>query len=705
MPPAQPLEMTPRPVRGIRRTKPRERATARELFARSILIVGSIASTVYGTRAMADAVAVGSFGALEIAFVSLFALTFGWIAFSSASALAGLLVPPRTEWPEGDITEPVALVMPVYNEDAAATTAALRAMAEGLIDFGRGADFEIVILSDTNKSSAWVRETAAVDWLRHGLAGRMKVWYRRRPRNPARKSGNVEDFVRRVGGRYGSMVMLDADSVLEPETLVTLARRMAGDPALGLLQTVPALAGARALLPRMQQFAAATYGPTIARGVAAWQGPDGNYWGHNAIIRVRAFADACGLPSLRGRDPFGGPILSHDFAEAAWMRRGGWSVRMDPSLRGSYEDGPPTLLDLAVRDRRWMQGNLQHSKITGASGLSPFSRIHLMNGIAGYLASPAWLLLIAIGSVLSVRAMLAEHQYFVEPHQLEPHWPRFNAELMLHLFVVSLGVLLFPKLVGAVLHAWRLVRSGAWRHAAGTLASTALETLLSSLYAPILMMMQSKQLLEIVMGRDAGWSTQNRAGAATPWRQAIRRHIAHTFIGCAALWATWTYAPPLALWLSPVILGLCLSVPLSRISGSTRIGERLRHLGLFVSPDERRRVVVLEQRDGFVRQVRQACDGLTVDGVCRIREWRERHARLVDHEWSPARGMTDTPLLTAEAKCADADSLDEYLRWLDEAERLALLSNKRLMERAAGLSSGLIHASREEQIAHTVGTS
>ncbi|MDA9405326.1 hypothetical protein XH80_00485, partial [Bradyrhizobium sp. CCBAU 45384] len=75
----------------------------------------------------------------------------------------------------------------------------------------------------------------------------------------------------------------------------------------------------------------------IAAGVAWWHGSEGNYWGHNAIIRVKAFAESAALPQLRGRKPFGGHILSHDFVEAALMRRAGWGIYMLPTLGGSYE--------------------------------------------------------------------------------------------------------------------------------------------------------------------------------------------------------------------------------------------------------------------------------------------------------------------------------------------------------------------------------
>src|SRR6202021_2178912 len=123
-------------------------------------------------------------------------------------------------------------------------------------------------------------------------------------------------------------------------------------PGGALIQTLPIIVNAKTLFARLQQFSGRLYGPLIAAGIAWWHGSEGNYWGHNAIIRVSAFAQDAGLPDLSGRKPFGGHILSHDFVEAALMRRGGWAIRMMPGLEGSYEESPPSLIDLAVRDRR-----------------------------------------------------------------------------------------------------------------------------------------------------------------------------------------------------------------------------------------------------------------------------------------------------------------------------------------------------------------
>ena len=88
------------------------------------------------------------------------------------------------------------------------------------------------------------------------------------------------------------------------------------------------------------------------------------------------------------------------------MRRGGWKVRMATDCGGSWEESPPTLIDVAVRDRRWAQGNLQHMKIIGGAGLRFISRLHLGIGIMSYLSSPMWLVMLGIGFALAVQSRL-----------------------------------------------------------------------------------------------------------------------------------------------------------------------------------------------------------------------------------------------------------------------------------------------------------
>src|SRR5208337_1646639 len=463
---------------NLREEPPRRKgrhATGDVLFARFILITVSLGVTTYGIYQMLQVVRFASMTLLQGLMIFFFAISLGWIAFAAGSVLAGASKRrdrvPAAAGAGGALT---ALVMPVYNEDPIRTAAALQAMGEALAGIGAHRGFEILVLSDSTNADAWIRETAAMGALRKSLQGVMPVWYRRRWRNVARKSGNLQDFVTRWGGRYEHMIVLDADSLIEAPTLERLVRMMQADPALGILQTAPQLIGARTLFGRLQQFAACVYGPVISRGLAAWSGDGGNYWGHNAIIRVAAFADSCGLPELEGRTPLGGHVLSHDFVEAALMRRGGWKVRMVTDFGGSWEESPPSLIDVAIRDRRWAQGNLQHMKIIGTAGLRLTSRLHLGIGIMSYLSSPLWLVMLLIGFALAVQAHLIRPEYFSHDFQLFPTWPRFNVELMMALFWFSMVVLLIPKMLGLIR---ALLSSRIRRGAGGVIGVTASFTL------------------------------------------------------------------------------------------------------------------------------------------------------------------------------------------------------------------------------------
>ena len=697
LPPEAPLAMVARAVRARRGERGerapgmgREKATVEERLARWLTFGGALALTAYGTREMALAVSSGDVGVLQVLLTALFAITFGWIALSASGALAGALFYRRRSALAADapLLGKTALVMPVYNEDPAAPMAALYAMARGLEELGVADRFEVFVASDTNQSQAWCRETSAVSELRAALGGVMPVWYRRRQKNTARKSGNVEDFVTRFGGRYDAMVMLDADSVMSPGALIELSRALQADPNLGLLQTVPRLAGARGFLPRLQQFASTTFGRAISRGVAAWQGPNGNYWGHNAIMRMEAFAEACGLPELRGRRPFGGPILSHDFAEAAWMGRAGWSVRMDPEIGGSFEDGPPTLLDLSQRDRRWMQGNLQHSGILGAAGLSLPSRAHLASGIAGYLMSPLWLALMLVGAVVAAQAARVEPSYFTEPFQLTPSWPRFDSERMLALFWLSMGVLLIPKALGLLHASAATLRTRGLKATVALIISALIELGFSALYAPIAMALQTRQFFEIMLGRDSGWNVQSREGASTPWLTCVRRHAGHTLAGALTLGLTLRWLPDLAIWIAPTCAGLLLSVPLSRLSGSVAVGDWLRRRGLAASPEELSTPAILAARDAAIPRFERAIGNVHgLRSIAQRAALRDRHFEMAGELDRGQRGQPDLVQLGALAKVQDARTLDELVKWLTNAETLSLLHSRDQLEIVAALAS------------------
>jgi membrane glycosyltransferase len=478
------------------------------------------------------------------------------------------------------------------------------------------------------------------------------------------------------------MIVLDADSLIDAPTLSRLARAMQADPDLGILQTAPQLIGATTFFGRLQQFAACVYGPIITRGLSAWSGDSSNYWGHNAIIRVAAFAQNCGLPKLSGRQPFGGFVLSHDFVEAALMRRRGWKVRMASDLGGSWEESPPSLIDVAIRDRRWAQGNLQHLKIIGTAGLSFASRVHIGVGIMSYLSSPLWLLMLGIGFALAVQSHLIRPEYFSHDFQLFPTWPRFDVELMVALFWFSMLVLLIPKMLGLLraLLSKRIRRGGGGVIGVG--ASFLLEVVLSALYAPVLMLIHSRHVFEVFMGRDSGWKPQRRDGGGTSWSDAWHYHKRHMFLSCVTAVIVWFLSPPLLAWLSPALLGLFLSVPLSRASGSQSVARLLSRLALLRTPEEAETPALVARR----RKLMSEAGALPEDGLRHLA--RDREARLAHIGGNlprPAdpRGHPDPHVFTAGRKLEEARSLEEALAWLSPAERVEVAGDARLLNQLA----------------------
>jgi membrane glycosyltransferase len=611
--------------------------------------------------------------------VALFAVTFAWIALTAAGAVAGVLFGGvrKRATKEQHVAQSTALVMPIYNEEPSGTFAALQAMAEALVERDDAGSFEIFVLSDTNNPDIYVKETAAYHVLREKLGDRIRIWYRRRADNVGRKVGNLQDFITHWGGRYDFMIVLDADSILAPDTLVTLAREMAADESLALLQTSPRLVGGRTLFARLQQFAGRVYGPIVARGIAAWQGDDGNYWGHNAIIRVRAFAAAAGLPVLPGKKPFGGAILSHDFVEAALLRRAGWAVRMLPTESGTWEDGPPSLLDSAARDRRWAQGNIQHLAVMFSSGFTWPNRVHMGIGVMSYLASPLWFALIVIGLGTAGHIATVQFEYFSDEMSLFPRWPLFDSERMIELFVLAMGTLLAPKILG-VLRAFfdreLLLKVNPLRVVLGAVV----ETIVSALYAPIMMMMQVRQISEIFVGQDSGWTTQSRKHSRTPWGRLFRRHWLQTLAGVVVAGVLLFVSPPLFLWMAPALAGLVLALPLSAASGSTVLAKITRFLGLLTVPEELAVPRVIALRDEAEARLKELLEGVSIERLLSDELARQRHFAAVMARPPATRGHPDVMFITARAKLGDAETAVEALGWLSPPERLAVLGDRDL---------------------------
>ncbi|WP_245155703.1 glucans biosynthesis glucosyltransferase MdoH [Paracoccus ravus] len=613
---------------------------------------------------------------LQTVLLVLFGLTFTWVGFSFSSMVAGFLA-PRLKTPTGPNDAKVAIIMPVYHEDAAATAGLLAALARDLYRVGMADRSEVFVLSDSRQPGAVFEEMIAISRLRD--ISPVPIWYRRRRSNKGRKAGNVADFVMRWGGRYDQMVVLDADSVMGATTIKALSARMNADPAVGLIQTMPMLVGGQTIFARLTQFAGRIYGPSIARGVAAWSGDSGNFWGHNAIIRVSAFAQCCGLPELPGMPPFGGTILSHDFVEAALLRRAGWKVRLDHDLRESFEGSPPTLLDMAVRERRWAQGNLQHSRLIFSRGFAWISRAHFVIGIMGFLMSPIWLAMILVGLALSANVLLSRPDYFPQTYQLFPDWPTFDPVRMLWLFIAAMSFLLVPKFIG-IFRAWMRPLAANSGGKARLLGSALFEITLSALIAPIQMLIQTRQIIDILRGRDSGWEAQVRAGQMPPWRVVLRRHSLHVSLGLGTLVVLAIFSPGQLIWLSPILAGLILSPITSRLSASPVFGRWARRQGLLVTPEERESPEILAAANALDYRIAGSLprDGLAAMGRDPAMQARVASLLRAGAPQGPAAGRLDA--ISAEAKLAHASTQAEALSFLTESEKLAMLETRALVE-------------------------
>lgn len=606
----------------------------------------------------------------------LFFLLNGMVTFGGMSALFGALASmgvfgkPRrimelADGVEGPLRARYAIAIPVYEEDAGKVCARVEAMYRSLEREGQIGAFDFYILSDTRNGDAWVIEEVAWASLCRRLGGFGKIFYRRRKKNENRKAGNIADFVRTVGGRYDSMLVLDADSLMDGREIVRMARVMEAYPRLGILQSPPRLVRGQSAFSRAQQFAMAICSPLFVRGLNFWQLGQGSYWGHNAMIRIRPFSEFCDLPALPGKEPFGGRIFSHDFVEAALMVRAGWEVWLAWDVELTFEESPPTLVEHLKRDRRWCQGNLQHIWLLLAKKLPLPVRMHLFMGVMAYLGSPLWFLFLFFSMWLAwdwKYSGLSELPF----RSLVERWLGVDSDLQVGmLFGWVLGMIFLPKVLGLV----RVLRHRRFRERFGggwsVIRSAVLEIIISVLLAPVMMVAHTGMVVSLLMGRVVGWPPQTRETDGTPWGDAVRVLYPALVLGGMCLWVSLQIGGYFPIWMSPIWIGLLLSVPLSVWTSRVSVGRWLRDRGIFLTPEEVEVPEVLRWVEG---------GGASGDGVLDAQHGERMGAvaAVVD----PYVNAVHVSLLEPEEGAGDLElvkkSLERGLRGLgrDELERL-----------------------------------
>jgi len=366
------------------------------------------------------------------------------------------------------------------------------------------------------------------------------------------------------------------------DCLTSMVKLMEKHPQAGVIQTATQAIGHVTLHARAQQFASRMTGRLFTLGMQFWQLGESHYWGHNAIIRVQPFMDHCALAPIKGSGGMSGGIMSHDFVEAALMRRAGFHVWLVADLVGSYEQQPPDLLSELQRDRRWCQGNLQNARLMAEPGLHPVHRAMFVTGTMAYLSAPLWLAFLTLGTAL-----------WLTGSSVVEHWLAMPMELV-GLWLWTLCLLFLPRILGLV----AVVIRGEQRQfggIGGLLKSATLESAMAIVQAPVRMLAHSLFVVVALTGLKLEWKSPPREAAAVSWRIAVAQLAPMSFVIAALAVGIALIDASALTWLMPVGLPLLLAIPLTVLTSQIGFGIALRERGFLLIPEESRSPAVLRR--------------------------------------------------------------------------------------------------------------
>ncbi|KXW56419.1 glucans biosynthesis glucosyltransferase MdoH [Ferrovum sp. PN-J185] len=531
---------------------------------------------------------------LRLLQLTLFLLLTAWVAAGFFTAIMGFLVElfadgfalsaRQVAHQSLSVNTKTAVIMPICNESVDTVFAGLRATCESLAQCPEAKQFDVFILSDSFDPAILAEELSAWSTLRDQLQGQVNLYYRVRQRRTRRKAGNVADFCRRWGKNYQYMVVFDADSVMSGDALVTLAKLMDQNPRSGIIQTVPQPCGVDTLHARVQQFAARVSGRLFTKGMLYWQLGESHYWGHNAIIRIEPFMKHCALADLPGTGGLSGHIMSHDFVEAAMMRRAGFDVWLVTDIEGSYEQQPANLPEELQRDRRWCQGNIKNIRLIAEPGFAMVHRFMLLTGVLAYASSPLWLLLILISTLV-----YALDYFFgsgLTDNLLLSHYTE--------LWYVTLVLLFSPRIMSLLVIFYKR-ESIQYGGVFALLKSTLFESLYSAMVAPLRMMAHTYYVVSALTGLGLEWKSPLREAKSLQWRDTFKYFIPYMWPMALLALITLVVAPGNLPWLLPVFIPVILATPFAVITSSSYVGLWLRVRNVFITPEESTAPAVMQQ--------------------------------------------------------------------------------------------------------------
>ncbi|MES0810016.1 glucans biosynthesis glucosyltransferase MdoH [Roseibium sp. SCPC15] len=552
--------------------------TVRRFIFLSLIIVSFLSLTAL----MAVTLTPGGLTPLDLFILLCFMVTLPWTIIGFWNAVIGLLVmrvaknpieavcPIETGDQDGPLKSSTALLSCIRDEDTESLEVNLSAMVSHLIRAGQADHFSLYVLSDTSMDDIALQEQQMSARLSERFQGQMDVIYRRRSMNTGFKAGNIEDFCDRWGDDHDFALVLDADSYMSADAIVSLVRRMEANPKVGILQSLVVGLPTDSAFARVFQFGMRLGMRSYTIGSAWWQGDCGPYWGHNALLRLKPFKEHCRLPVLPGKGPLAGTILSHDQVEAVLMRRAGYEVRVLPLETGSYEVNPPHILEFIRRDLRWCQGNLQYRRLLSMPGLKPVSRAQLFLAILMFLGSPAWIGFMTAAAVLGMTTDYAP----------------YRADTGLALFATILTMVFAPKLATVADVLARPDLRKAFGGPLRVVTSVFAEILYSAMLAPIMAVAHTLFMAGLIAGKTIGWGAQARGVQRLPVALAARKLWPQTLFGLAGL--AWVSTQPIDLvWpVIPVAIGPLLATVIAVSTSTKMLGKLAIRSTLWRIPEE-----------------------------------------------------------------------------------------------------------------------
>jgi membrane glycosyltransferase len=462
-----------------------------------------------------------------------------------------------------------AIVLTICDDDPVEVFARLQAMKKQLDMTTSANTFDYFILSDSSQPCNMETESRIFGTGRHGTETPTCVIYRHRADNVGFKPGNVRDFCARWGENYKFMILLDADSLMSAETVLNLVRLMQENPHLGILQSLIVGILTPSLFARIYEFGHRHGLRCSIVGAAWWQGERCQYWGHNAIIRLRPFSQFCEMPYLPGKGPFSGHIISHDQIEASFMHRAGYEVRTFPQESGSYEGVPPTFFEFSGRNHRWCQGNFKNLKLVGAPGLAVIDRVHLAMVAQRFIAWPA----------LVVFMMFATLTAWSWSNNL--NFPVGAASVLYGLWT---AMFFAPRILGIV----NAILTSASRYGGRVrlLFGGFVELIFSLLLTPISMVRSSLFMIGLAFGKKIVWNSQQRKNYSLTVRYAFAQLWIETLLGFALVIFLAMIDLHLVLWFSPFWLGLVLAIPFAVLTVSPLLHRIAARWNICAIPEE-----------------------------------------------------------------------------------------------------------------------